>query len=90
MMSEIVEIKLPKTPPCWDTCGNCATDELTVAEVLVSPGQEVKHGDALMVLETNKVGLEIPSPESGTVLEVLVQDGDLLDPEQVIVRIEVQ
>lgn len=88
-MSQIVDLKLPATPPCWNDCGNCATDELVVGEVLVKPGQQVEFGETLLVLETNKVGLEVPSVHDGCIVEVLVKAGDIVSTEDVIARIEI-
>ncbi len=47
-----------------------------VLAVHVSVGQEVKEGDIILEVETDKAAVEIPSPFSGTVSEVLVKPGD--------------
>jgi pyruvate dehydrogenase E2 component (dihydrolipoamide acetyltransferase) len=47
-----------------------------VLAVHVSVGQEVKEGDIILEVETDKAAVEIPSPFSGRVSEVLVQPGD--------------
>lgn len=47
-----------------------------VLAVHVSVGQEVKEGDIIIEVETDKAAVEIPSPFSGRVSEVLVQPGD--------------
>ena len=47
-----------------------------VIEVLVSPGDEVSENDSLIVLESDKAAMEIPSPKSGVIKEVLVKVGD--------------
>ena len=47
-----------------------------VLAVHVSVGQEVKEGDLILEVETDKAAVEIPSPFTGTVSEVLVKPGD--------------
>jgi len=47
-----------------------------VLAVHVSLGQEVKEGDIILEVETDKAAVEIPSPFSGRVSEVLVKSGD--------------
>ena len=47
-----------------------------VLAVHVSVGQEVKEGDIILEVETDKAAVEIPSPFSGTVAEVRVKPGD--------------
>jgi pyruvate dehydrogenase E2 component (dihydrolipoamide acetyltransferase) len=39
-------------------------------------GQEVKEGDIILEVETDKAAVEIPSPFSGTVVEIRVKPGD--------------
>ena len=47
-----------------------------VLAVHVSVGQEIKEGDIILEVETDKAAVEIPSPFSGRVSEVLVKPGD--------------
>jgi pyruvate dehydrogenase E2 component (dihydrolipoamide acetyltransferase) len=42
----------------------------------VSVGQEVKEGDIILEVETDKAAVEIPSPFTGTVAEIMVKPGD--------------
>jgi pyruvate dehydrogenase E2 component (dihydrolipoamide acetyltransferase) len=49
-----------------------------VLAVLVSVGDEVKEGDPILEVETDKAAVEIPSPYTGTVREILVQQGDMV------------
>jgi methylmalonyl-CoA carboxyltransferase small subunit len=56
----------------------------TVLQVSVQPGQDVKEGDSLIILEAMKMETEVTAPVSGTVKAVpvkvgmAVQSGDLL------------
>ncbi len=47
-----------------------------VLALLVSEGDEVKEGDPILEVETDKAAVEIPSPYTGTVKEILVKPGD--------------
>ena len=88
-MSRIVEVRIPKYPECWESCGSCGSGEISVDEVLVSPGDRVKRDDTLIVLETGKIALDIPSPSSGKVGELFVIPGDSLDECQVFMTLEI-
>ncbi|MDD5297802.1 MAG: dihydrolipoamide acyltransferase [Rhodocyclaceae bacterium] len=83
-----VEVRVPKYPECWESCGNCAQGAVTVDSVLVAPGQEVARDDTLIVLETGKVALDIPSPVGGVVLEVAVSQYDPIVEGDLIAVIE--
>src|ERR671910_333085 len=53
---------------------------LTEGEVsrwLVAAGQVVAEDDPLVEIQTDKATVEIPSPFSGTVLEILVAEGEV-------------
>ena len=45
------------------------------AAAFVSPGQAVKEGDTLLIIEAMKTMNHIPAPRSGTVKRILVADG---------------
>lgn len=46
-----------------------------ILKVNVAPGQAVKEGDVLVILEAMKMENEIMAPKSGTVTQVLVSKG---------------
>lgn len=48
----------------------------TIVNVAVAPGQSVKKGDVLLVLEAMKMENEIMAPHDATVAAVLVNKGD--------------
>ena len=50
-------------------------DEVDVIEVCVSEGDEISEGDSLVVLESDKASMEIPSPYSGIVESVALKEG---------------
>jgi len=58
--------------------------------VRVFPGDHVDRDDTIIVLETGKVALDIPSPYTGTVVELFVAAGDEVVERQLILTLEVQ
>jgi len=50
-----------------------------IVEVLVSVGDEVEEGDDILVVETDKAAVEIPSPYTGEVTGIEVEAGDLVE-----------
>ena len=51
-------------------------DDVPVIEVLVSVGDEVAAEDPLVVLESDKATMEVPSPSAGKVASIEVSVGD--------------
>jgi pyruvate carboxylase subunit B len=58
-----------------------------VTELRVSPGQEVKTGQVLLILEAMKMQNEIPSPRDGVVKEIPVARGASVNTGDVLVVI---
>lgn len=87
-MKEAMEIRMPKYPECWETCGNCGSGEVVIQTLLVRPGDLIAADDTLFVLETGKVALDIPSPRAGRVVEVFVAEGDTVAEGQIVLTIE--
>ncbi|KAK2735469.1 urea amidolyase [Colletotrichum kahawae] len=56
----------------------------------VSVGDEVKVGDALVWIESNKMEIKIESPMKGTVAKMLVAEGDIVGPYDDLLIIETQ
>jgi 2-oxoglutarate dehydrogenase E2 component (dihydrolipoamide succinyltransferase) len=50
--------------------------EATVGRWLKQPGDPVAQGDALVELETDKVNVEVPATEGGTLESISVSEGD--------------
>ncbi len=61
--------------------------EGTILEWHVKVGDPIKVDDTIVEISTDKVDLELPSPASGTVAELLVEEGDTVTVGQVIARI---
>ncbi len=52
--------------------------DIDVIEVLVKVGDHVRVDDSLIVLETDKATMEIPSPFAGVIREMSVRVGDTI------------
>jgi biotin carboxyl carrier protein len=55
-----------------------------IVKVKVKPGDRVRAGDALFVMEAMKMEMEIPSPDGGTVAQVHVKENDVVQVGQVL------
>jgi len=53
-------------------------DKVDVIEICVAVGDEVNEGDTLVVLESDKATMDVPSTHSGKVLKIVVAEGDKL------------
>ena len=60
-----------------------------VIEVSVAVGDDVSEGDSLIVLESDKASMEIPSPSSGKVVSVAISEGDKASEGSAILTLEV-
>jgi len=60
-----------------------------VSEVLVSPGDSVSVDDIILVLESEKASMEIPSEEKGIIKKVFVSAGDEVKTGEILIMMEV-
>ncbi len=61
--------------------------EGTVSRWLKKPGDKVERDEPLLEISTDKVDAEIPSPAAGTLVEILVQEGQTVPVNSVVARI---
>jgi len=66
-----------------------SVSEGTILEWRVKVGDPIALDDTIVEISTDKVDLELPSPATGTVAELLVAEGDTVTVGQVIARIAV-
>jgi acetyl/propionyl-CoA carboxylase alpha subunit len=59
-----------------------------VLRVLVSPGEVVKEGDGLVVVEAMKMENELRAPRDGTVKEIVAKAGESVDSSALLLTIE--
>ena len=79
---QIIEVVTP-------AAGESVT-EGTILEWHVKVGDFIKADDTIVEISTDKVDLELPSPASGTVTEILIEEGETVTVGQVIARIAAQ
>jgi dihydrolipoamide dehydrogenase len=62
--------------------------EVSVIELLVKPGDEIKAEQSLVTVESDKASMEIPSTHAGVVKEVKVKLGDKVSEGSVLVVLD--
>jgi oxaloacetate decarboxylase alpha subunit len=70
----------PEQPVTAPLAGN-------IYKMMASPGQVVKAGDVIVVLEAMKMETEVRSPADGTVTEVLAKEGDAVQVGDVLLKL---
>ena len=75
-----IEIKIPNL-------GEAESTE--VIEISVSVGDKVSTNDPLIVLESEKAAMEVPSDFSGTVTKINIKEGDNVSEGQPFICMEV-
>ena len=58
-----------------------------VWKVVAKPGDTVSAGDPLVILESMKMEIPVEAPEDGTVQEIAVQEGGVVQEGDLIARI---
>src|SRR5947207_9966504 len=56
-----------------------SVSEGTITKWLKREGEQVEADEPLLEISTDKVDTEVPSPASGTVTQILVQEGQTVD-----------
>ncbi len=62
--------------------------EAELIKLHVKVGDKVKEGDTLMEVQTAKANVEIPSPVTGTILEIKFKEGDTIHVGDVVLIID--
>ncbi|KGE04756.1 dihydrolipoyllysine-residue acetyltransferase [Pseudohaliea rubra] len=62
-------------------------DPVDLVEVAVTVGDTVEEGDSLVVLESDKASMEVPSPAAGEVVELLVEAGGTVGEGDLLLRL---
>ena len=78
-MSQIIEIKVPDIGDYKD---------VPVIEVLVKAGDKIDKEQSIVVLESDKATMDVPSSHAGVVKEVKVKVGDTLSEGSVVITLE--
>src|SRR5438067_8756442 len=64
-----------------------SVSEGTILDWHVKVGDFIRATDTIVEISTDKVDLELPSPASGTVTEILIEEGETVTVGQIIARI---
>jgi len=64
-------------------------DKVDLIEISVAPGDQVEEGDTLVVLESDKATMDVPSTLTGTVVKIIAKEGDKLGTGDEVAIIEV-
>lgn len=67
---------------------NIGANDSEVIEILVNIGDEIEAEDSILVLESDKASMEVPSSHSGKVIKLLVQQGDKVSEGQPLLQLE--
>ena len=67
-----------------------SSDKVTVVEVSIKVGDEIAEEDTLIVLESDKATMEIPSPYAGTVQQLLIKEGDMVGTGDPIAEVSIK
>jgi biotin carboxyl carrier protein len=59
-----------------------------VWKIVVEPGARVEEGDTLMVLESMKMEIPITAPAAGTLVELSVEEGQVVQEGDSLARLE--
>lgn len=79
-MSRIIDVTVPDIGDFQD---------IEIIEVLVSAGDTISAEDSLIVLESDKAAMEIPSLQGGTIKEMKVALGDRVSQGSLVLTLEV-
>lgn len=76
--SSVVEVQVP----------DIGVEKATVAELLVSVGDEIAENDGLVLLESDKASVEVPSTVSGTIESIEVKVGDTVQEGVLLLKVK--
>ena len=76
----IIDVKVPMLSE--------SVSEGTLLEWKKKGGEAVARDEILIDIETDKVVLEVPSPQAGVLVEIIAQNGETVAAEQVLARID--
>jgi Biotin-requiring enzyme. len=60
----------------------------TVFQILVSKGESIAPGQVALILESMKMEIPVECEDSGTVIEIAVQEGDFVNEGDLLITIE--
>ena len=76
-----IELKIPNLGEAEDT---------EIIEISVNKGDKLKKNDPIIVLESEKAAMEVPSDYDGIVKDIVVKEGDSVSEGTVFAVIEIE
>lgn len=64
--------------------------DVEVIEICVSNGDDIEQDDALIVIESDKASMEVPSPVAGKVISIAVSLGDLVNTGDPVLELDAE
>ena len=75
---QVVDVQIP----------DIGVEKATVGEILVSVGDEIEVDQSIVVVESDKATVEVPSTVSGTVESIQIKEGDTIKEGVVILKVK--
>ncbi|RLL49580.1 pyruvate dehydrogenase complex dihydrolipoyllysine-residue acetyltransferase [Acinetobacter cumulans] len=72
------------------TTPDIGVDKATVAEILVKVGDTISVDESIVLLESDKASVEVPSTSAGVVKSILVNQGDQVAEGAVLIELEAE
>ena len=63
-------------------------NDVEIRDILINEGDSIEKNQSILILETDKASMEIPSDYSGVVSKIYVKSGDNISPNDHIIDIE--
>lgn len=76
--SQVVDVQIP----------DIGVEKATVGEILVAVGDEIEVDQSIVVVESDKATVEVPSTVSGTVESIEIKEGDTIKEGVVILKVK--
>ena len=76
--SQVVDVEIP----------DIGVEKATVGEILVAVGDEIEVDQSIVVVESDKATVEVPSTVSGTVESIEIKEGDTIKEGVVILKVK--
>ncbi|EFD5180918.1 pyruvate dehydrogenase complex dihydrolipoyllysine-residue acetyltransferase, partial [Escherichia coli] len=76
--SLVVDVQIP----------DIGVEKATVGEILVAVGDEIEVDQSIVVVESDKATVEVPSTVSGTVESIQIKEGDMIKEGVVILKVK--
>ena len=76
--SLVVDVQIP----------DIGVEKATVGEILVAVGDEIEVDQSIVVVESDKATVEVPSTVSGTVESIEIKEGDMIKEGVVILKVK--